>query len=223
VPPPRLSPEYDLPSVGWASGPSHPEVTVVVKTFGPDVTVQYQPAYSPQAEWEQGTVADFCEAIGLDVAELEAPGADGETVLQMPEAVVDREVVAGSALDEHLAECLDRPTMMFLSTKDGVPTLSILSFLNHEFEDPDVMNGLWLESEDRSLFIIPADDLTDHDEVIGPEDTEQNEAILDALMKLWIEFTAACDIPADRYEALGLTKVDDCLKRWNAVDGYYHA
>lgn len=190
----------------------------MVKTFEPDVTVQYQVKYDPQGKWEQGTVADFCEAVGLDVGDLEVPGADDTTVLQMPATVVDVDVLAGSALDEPLAPCVGLATMMFPSLRDGVPQVSILAFLDPDGEDPDVTNGLWLESEDHGLYIIPSDDTTDHDEIVGPDDETA-----DALMQLWIEFTAACDIPAERYEALGLTKVDDCLKRWNIVDGYYHA
>jgi len=88
-------------------------------------------------------------------------------------------------------------------------------------EDEGITNGLWVETEDRSLFIIPLGE--GYDEIIGPEDTPENINLLDRLMDLWREFDDPNEIPFEKIEALGLTIVGTVLKRWNPTDGYYHA
>ena len=80
--------------------------------------------------------------------------------------------------------------------------------------DPDVLGGLWLVSDTGNLYILPLNG----DEVIGPDDQTA-----DSLMRLWQDLDTPHDIPEEKYEALGLTRVADTLKRWNPVDGYYHA
>lgn len=101
---------------------------------------------------------------------------------------------------------------------------SLLLFLDtRPEEDPDVTNGLWVETADRSLFILSTDEHGNHDEIVGPEDTDENIAIIDALMVLWRKHDDPHEIPDEEIEALGLTKVQDVLKRWGPADGYYHA
>ena len=84
--------------------------------------------------------------------------------------------------------------------------------------DTDALDGLWLESEDGELYILPTDTLGSHDEVIGPDDQTA-----DRLMEVWCRFSDPHSIPEDRLEELGLTRVADALKRWSPQDGYYHA
>lgn len=126
-----------------------------------------------------------------------------------------------------IADCRPNPDydthfVIELTGNDGAEVVHVHPCEPDE-ADPDVMKGLWLESEDHSLFIIPMEENGGRDEVIFPEDTEANCEIAVALCGLWVEYGNPHRIPAVRYVALGLTKVDECLKRWSAGDGYYHA
>lgn len=186
------------------------------KVYGIETPVQYQVNYDPQAPWASGTVLDFAEKSGIRYTE--GPGADDSVVVTLPDEVLDLTVTLGSAVPEEVLACVGQPMMLLSTNEDGRPCTVFVAFLDPDAEDPDVTNGLWLESEDRDLYILPVDDGGDHEEIVGPDDETSG-----ALYELWIEFTDPRDIPAERYEALGLTKVDDCLKRHNPVDGYYHA
>ena len=78
-------------------------------------------------------------------------------------------------------------------------------------ESPALMNSVWLEDDDGFLYIIG----DENSEIEGPDGH-----ILDSLNALLRETGKLT--PAD-LESLDLILVDDGLKRWNPVDGFYHA
>lgn len=78
-------------------------------------------------------------------------------------------------------------------------------------ESPALMNSVWVEDEDGFLYIIG----DENSEIEGPDGET-----LDALNALLRERGELCPM---ELQALGLVVVDDVLKRWNPVDGFYHA
>ena len=80
-------------------------------------------------------------------------------------------------------------------------------------EAPWMEQGVWLQHEDGRMWIVPPVGAVA--EIEGPDDP-----ILDIL-------NSACRyhgyVPSGYIESLGLMQVPDVLKRFNEVDGYYHA
>lgn len=76
-----------------------------------------------------------------------------------------------------------------------------------------LMDADWFDDESGSLYIVPRPEVVA--EIEGPDGD-----LLDAM-------NAACrdhaEITAADCTRLGLTRVDDVLKRFNPHDGYYHA
>ena len=76
-----------------------------------------------------------------------------------------------------------------------------------------LMDADWFDDANGILFIVPRPDVVA--EIEGPDGP-----LLDAM-------NAACrdhgEITDEDCERLGLLRVDDVLKRFNPVDGYYHA
>jgi hypothetical protein len=76
-----------------------------------------------------------------------------------------------------------------------------------------MMDADWFDDADGMLFIVPRPEVVG--EIDGPDGP-----LLDAM-------NAACrdhdEITDQDCERLGLVRVDDVLKRFNPVDGYYHA
>jgi len=78
--------------------------------------------------------------------------------------------------------------------------------------DQEDFDSQWFDDGEGLTYIIGGP----NSEIEGPDNK-----ILDAL-------NAACrenagHVPEEVADALGLTPVGDGLKRWNEVDGYYHA
>jgi hypothetical protein len=107
-------------------------------------------------------------------------------------------------------------------------------------EDVCVEQGLWLESTDesglfapndaRTLWIIP-NETTGISEIEGPDHVRFTDGphkgryVIDVLNELCRRHE---DDPDPRnwiedWEGLGFLVVGECLKRFNAIDGYYHA
>lgn len=88
--------------------------------------------------------------------------------------------------------------------------------------------GLWLENENQVLWIIPNDDTGM--EIEGPDDIKfaegphKGQYIVDVLNEICAGQTDPdprnWDIP---WDTLGFVVVNECLKRWNPINGYYHA
>jgi hypothetical protein len=76
-----------------------------------------------------------------------------------------------------------------------------------------LMNADWFDDQNGFLFIVPRPEIVA--EIEGPDGP-----LLDAM-------NAACrdhnELTDQDCERLGLLRVDDVLKRFNPVDGYYHA
>jgi hypothetical protein len=76
-----------------------------------------------------------------------------------------------------------------------------------------LMEADWFDDRDGFLFIVPRPEIVA--EVEGPDGP-----LLDAI-------NAACrdhdELTEQDCERLGLLRVDEALKRFNPVDGYYHA
>ncbi len=106
-------------------------------------------------------------------------------------------------------------------------------------EDEGIEHGLWLESSDdsglfapddgRTLWVIP-NETTGITEVEGPDHVQYAERphkgryVIDVLN----EICRRHEDPDPRnwnedWEALGFVIVDECLKRFNDIDGYHHA
>jgi len=80
-------------------------------------------------------------------------------------------------------------------------------------EDPDWQSGQWLVDEDGTLYIIP----TDGDDVEGPD-----EDVCDTIRGMLVD--ASTDTLGDESVALmGMTEVQDVLKRFSPDVGYYSA
>jgi hypothetical protein len=107
-------------------------------------------------------------------------------------------------------------------------------------EDEGIGHGLWLESSDesglfdsadaRTLWIIP-NETTGIAEIEGPDHVQYADGphkgryVIDVLNEISRRHE---DTPDPRnwnedWEAVGFLVVDGCLKRFNVIDGYYHA
>lgn len=89
--------------------------------------------------------------------------------------------------------------------------------------DEDIMEGAWFSGPDtQALYIVPRGD--GYDEVFGPDDD-----VCEALRILWRNDCLTIDGAFTRGQLefaaneLGLSIIDDVLKRFDPKVGYYHA
>jgi hypothetical protein len=106
-------------------------------------------------------------------------------------------------------------------------------------DDEGIEHGLWLESSDESGLFAPADarnlwiipnETTGIAEIEGPDHVQYADGphtgryVIDVLNEISRRHKAPDPRNWDEnWEALGFLVVDDCLKRFNVIDGYYHA
>jgi hypothetical protein len=77
----------------------------------------------------------------------------------------------------------------------------------------DRRHGHWFVGEGGPLYIIPLRGVIA--DSVGPDDMVEDE--LDRLIE------AEDEVAAEDVERLGLRPIPACLKRFDQVDGYYHA
>jgi hypothetical protein len=85
------------------------------------------------------------------------------------------------------------------------------------FYDENLFSGLWVEDETRNMWIIPDAVNSGGMGIEGPDIPQ----IIDKLYQIRSDNGGI--VERRDVEKLGLFVVDDCLKRYNEIDGYYHA
>jgi hypothetical protein len=92
----------------------------------------------------------------------------------------------------------------------------MLSDIAEEMEEY-VHNALWVEDEDRNLWIIPEDPGL-------PVVEAPNDELQDKIFAILREHDGKPDgLTYEVLQELGLSEVSERLRRWSFVDGLYHA